>query len=234
MNELADENTEAKKGKETELDGVFQAIPDEQPEEKVTERQMEKSIKTFLIVLGILVVLFIGFFIGWRAYQDKQNKQEFVYNGFTFQKDGAKWVTQWKAKDQQLYNLIMRYGPQEVENVTITGWTGDSFNYADVYITFDPEAQNLTYVSLAAADLAQNMAGPLGYNPIGACTKNVTEACASRPTIDCTSNASVIVLQEGGESKVQLADNCVLVQVEGLGLMKAAYKLLYIWYGIIK
>ena len=69
---------------------------------------------------------------------------------------------------------------------------------------------------------------------IGACTRNFTEGCSTRPITTCSTNASVIYLMVSNETGISLDGNCAIIRGFGENLTKAADKAVYQWLGIVK
>lgn len=203
----------------------------EEAEEEVKEGE---STKYFLITVAVILIT-LAAIIGIKYVIKPGGKLEKVtYNNFIFIKQGPLWHTQWKDAEGQVFNVPLHFNPYEIENVTITGALSPNFDYKEIYLTHDPAEYGLEYVSITAGELAMNMATALKMNVIAACSKNETEACLDRPIKNCESNSSVIYLKHEGPTQIMLNSTCITIQGEGMELMKAADKLLYIWYGMLK
>ena len=198
------------------------------------DNRKDNSTKYFLIIAAVVILLTAVFFSA-RFFRAEPKYETVTYNGFTFQNYGGLWNTQWK-QDGQLFNLRLHFNPYQVENVTILGDEGWSAKQT-TFITFDPEGNNLSHVALAAAELSLSLSNTFGMVPVAACTRNTTDACASRPIVSCESyqgNASVIYLKAESPAKITLGSNCAVVQGVDAEIVRAAEKAVYQWYGIIK
>jgi hypothetical protein len=143
------------------------------------------------------------------------------------------WFTRWQ-KGNNVYQIPLRFNPKQLENVTIVGELDKSFDPSKLYVTFDPRAESLSYVALAAAELSVNLATALDTIPIAACAYNVTEACYTRPIVSCQdTDKAVIFLREADETRVILEGNCMVIQGKAMELLKAVDRVLYIWYGVM-
>jgi len=193
---------------------------------------VHKDTKKILISIAIIVVA-IGFIISLRfIYDDGPQIEQYTYNGFTFTQQAGLWHTQWQ-RGTELYNIRLRYGPREVEDIPLAA-PGAGINVSDtLYLTFDP-GPDLKYVALAASELSLNLKQVFNLSPVAACTVNVSEPCYDRPIITCeNTDDAVIYIREDPEAALLLTDNCIIVQGEGEDLARAADKLIWIQYGII-
>ncbi len=211
---------------------------DDTDEETTDEEKNEgtDAIKLIYLVGGIIVI-FIAIFVGsyfYNQYIHKEKLPEVTYNGFTFVYSAGLWNSEWQ-RDNVLYNIHFHYNPYEVEDVPVYGQLDDRFNSGETYITFDPDDDDLNNVKLAVGELDLSLIKVFNIPLIAACSKNVTEACYTRPIITCeNTNQSVIYLTQGNETRVDLKGNCMTLQGKGIELTRAVDRVLYQWYGIIK
>lgn len=178
----------------------------------------------------ILLVVFLGsFYISAKIWEPTPFKTV-KYGPFEFVKAGGFWNTDW-TKGGDVYHLRLRHNPKEVENVTIDGVFDPAFNRPDIYITFNPTEGNFTTLSLAAAELSINMVQALGAHPIAACIKNETDACSSRPIVNCgDANRSVIFLSDEGDARIAARGECLILKGADLQIMRSVDRLLFVWY----
>ncbi len=198
---------------------------------------MEKIHKNWIITVSACLLLFLGIFL-WSKYlyAPKENYPEVVYNNFVFKKVTGLWYFEWQG-DDKLYNIPLRYNPEEVEDVYGEGRLTNSFNQKEVYIAFDPLANEseFKYLALAASELTLSFGSAFGKEVIAACTRNQTAACEERPIADCShDDKAVIVIKANGDTGVFLKDNCAVLQGEGFELLRAVDRFLYALYGVIK
>ncbi len=166
----------------------------------------------------------------------EQTDTQYTYNGFNFVKEGQMWYTQVQRQGtNKVYTLELHYSPKELEKIDLEGDPSAFLNITGVYILFDPTQEDLTYVALSAAELSLNLARALNIQPIAACTKNETEACAGRPIVDCTDTKYYTIwLKESEFGEVVVNNNCLQIKGQGADLVKATEKLLLTWYGIME
>ncbi|MBI2144671.1 hypothetical protein HYU17_06035 [Candidatus Woesearchaeota archaeon] len=219
------------------------AAPDVQPKmkEPLHQRHHEKTVVMAFIAVGVIVVL--GFFIVYffmRLISGGPGNDSGAqnYNGFEFTKRGNSWFTEWQRADGTEYSLEFRHPPWEAEGIPVKGSVDARFQLPYIFITFDPAEEptrGTAFVALAAADLTMMLRGVFEREGVAAgCTANLTEACAKRPVVTCSTNASVIYLKVSNETGIFLDGNCATIQGYEEGMTKAADKALYQWLGIIK
>tara|TARA_B100000315_G_C14392588_1_gene502714 strand:- start:51 stop:728 length:678 start_codon:yes stop_codon:yes gene_type:complete len=206
-------------------------------EKELYEKHAEKKQRSiFLITITIIITALIILFSA-RFILNEEKYPEYTYNGFTFTKIAGLWHTEWQSGND-LYKIHLRYGPKESEDVPVYVNENTNINpSADTYITFDP-GENKAYVALASTELALSLSRAFGTKPIAACSNNESYACFTRPIVTCEStkynNISVIYIKEDDENKVTMDGNCLIIQGRGEDIVKAADKVIWIWYGIIK
>lgn len=192
-----------------------------------------KNLMIFLIVVTI-VFFAIGAFLKQKITPNIETEYS---NGFEFKKVGGSWFTKMLSPQYGLeVNANFRYSPSQVKDILIEGdvknFVSQGINKS--YFTFNPE-DNLTYMAVAAADLAKYLKVLNGIDLEAACTKNISSACVDRPIINCETEKDnpIIYLKSSDVSKVSYVGNCLTVQGSGEGLLKAYNKLLFLWYGIL-
>lgn len=194
---------------------------------------MKESNRYITYAIIVIIALFLIFFITSKIVaQSKYETTE--YNFFEFVKIDNIWYTEWQ-KDDVLYTLSFRNSPHEVEQLPIVGKLNESFNRPEAYITFNPEEGNFSVLALAAGELSLNMFRALKVKPIAACMNNATKVCEDLPIVRCgDTGTSVIHIVDKGDPGIVLRGDCIILQGEGMDLLKSVDRLLYQWYGIIK
>ncbi len=203
-------------------------------EEKHIEKETDYSSK-FLIYFFIFLIVIFGGIIALRYFYNQTPKvQSYSYGGFVFTNVTGLWyVEMQKTGGDIIYNVPLHFGPLQLQDISIDKEVKRLSKFKQVYLTFDPTAQGLNYVALAASELSINLAQTLDTTPIAACTKNITDACANRPIIDCDSGVPAIVLNPYGSLNISVHENCVELSGEGINLVKAADRLLLTLFGIM-
>lgn len=221
-----------------------ESIPEEkesqgEKEEPAAEKSSGRSAGIILIFLLVLALAF-GAAYTYRYYQNSQEYDELhrEYNYYTFEKasnESTHWKTTW-MKGNQPYILSFRHWPGELEDIAIEGRLSTKFNNSrEIYITFDPEDENLDYVAVSASELSLNLVKALGKKPVAACKVNKTSECATRPIIKCrNSTEPVIYLKQADNPLVKLSGNCMTIQGRDEELVMATERILYVWYGIME
>jgi len=160
-----------------------------------------------------------------------------MYDGFSFVKADYFWWTEIKQPDRAL-KIPLRFGPREVENVTIEGKLDPKFNFGeDVYMGIDPYFAD-KYYTIALSELNNNLATGIRRRPVAACTKGNDDLCQDRPILNCTSTKGLPLIelqyQEGETGKIALKGTCILITGQDFDLVRAADRLIWQWYGIMK
>lgn len=238
--------------------GDLEESPDMTPKEAPEEAEPPEDpaeqpgrTKYFLVAVVLVLVIIIGllvipqFFKGvditgmtiTELHEAIANGEDvpdsLIYNGFTFVKVDQFWYFQWK-QEGQLYNVPLRFSPPEAQEVPIEGALDAGFNNRTLFITFDPTGSDLAHVALAAAEMSLSFARTLDIYPIAACNQNVTTACHTRPIVTCDdNNKTVIFLNESEETKVGLQGNCIVINGQGMELLRGVDRMLYQWYRIM-
>ncbi len=197
------------------------------------EKPAESGKGTAIIVISIIVI--IAAFAALLAL-GKDNGGKVNYNGFDFVNAEGIWRTEWQREGQP-YELDFRFNPKDVEDIPVIGKTDFRFQFETVYLTLDPveeRTQETAYLNLAAVELSRKLVEPFERNVTAACTRNETDACASRPIITCeNTNSSVIYLKMADEAKIILKGNCAVIQGQGEEIVRAADKALFQWLKIM-
>jgi hypothetical protein len=191
----------------------------------------------YLVWIILIIFVLVAAIVAVRYFVNTtERKGEIVeYNHYEFEKREGLWWSIWQNGNIQ-YILSLRYNPVQTLNTTINGALTQTFDQRDtIYVTFDPRPEDLSYVALSAAELSLNLANAMGVDVQAACTVNETEACATRPIIDCnTQNVSVILLQNiNTTANIAMKNDCITLSGKDFELTRAVDRLLYTFYGII-
>jgi hypothetical protein len=194
-----------------------------------------QSWKAFLIVLAILAAIAGGIFLIGRYKTPASPYETLYYNNFEFQKIENVWYTHIQ-RNEQLYNVGLRYNPKETETVPIRGRLNETFKRQPYFVTFDPDenSSNFKYLALGVAEFGLNVVRGLGGEIVSACTKNLTEACENRPIVTCDNDdLAVVHLRTRNETRVRLEGNCLIIEGTELDIIKATDRVLYHFYKIM-
>lgn len=223
----------------------------EEKEEEIKEdpKEGKKANFHFLVILGVIVILFTAIFAARafirpksytmdemiaRTLQGEENPEtNYLYNGFVFVKVKSLWYTQWQLENYVL-NVPLHYGPLEVEDIVAEGQLDERFNSNHYYITFDPYGNDFAHVAVAAGELGRNLVEGLGAKISSACISNHT-VCEDKPIITCpNTNESVIYIKESADPKIVMNGNCLVLQGTGKDLLKVTDRVILQLYGIMK
>ena len=202
------------------------------------EKLEKKELLYILVPIIIIAVLLGAIFTIKYFYKSKPTYETVTYNGFVFTKLGDKmWTSQIQIKDQ-LYSAMFKYNPYEVENITVNylanNFTEITKQQNKVYITFDPDSENLAYIGLASADISNVLSKVYRIQSIPACTKNLTSGCSSRPIQNCSTTGRVVIyIKDDAVQNVTYSGNCLTIQGKKEELVRASTRVIMEWYGII-
>jgi len=234
-----------------EFDGKIEETnkPDAQQEPS------KSSEKTLIIIIAIIVLLFFSI-LAYSALNKPQPKtledlhllnlkgklkpeQGYVYKGvYSFVNFENAWFTQLKSpKGTKVYSLSMRYSPKDLKDILIEGILNAEFfnNQSEFFVTFNPIGKDFSYVSLAVADFNTHMSKVFEKKPIAACDRNETEVCKSRPIVNCEDKDKIVLyVKESNRFRTYYNNNCIVVEGNGLDLVKGVDRILYNLYGVME
>ncbi len=205
-------------------------------EELISKKGKDNMMYWSLFFILAVIVLF---FAANKFYSKPPENTQITYDHWEFTEIAGMWFFEWQ-KEGNLYQVGLRFNPEEVENIPIKGKLNtEKFNsQKDVYITFDfsnESSQNFSILALASAELTQNIATAINRIPVAACANELDPACEDRPIKTCSNtDEPVIYLEEGGTAGIILDNACITLTGEGFELLKSVDRLLYHWYGIIR
>lgn len=208
--------------------------------EQAEQGKHEKAIIRAFIVLAVIVIggfLLAHWVINFSRANPSHKNEIREYNGFQFVKIGSAWYTQW-VRGGDTYDLEFRHPPWDVENITVKGSVDGRFQRDYLFMTHDPTGESsrqTAFVAVASSDLTAMLTKVFKKKQVvPACTMNVTDACATRDIVTCSTNASVIYLKVSNQTGIFLDGNCATFQGVEENLTKAVDFGIYQWLGIIK
>ena len=197
-------------------------------------------------MIGVIAITAVVLWLFLTKSNDTFVPEVITYNNhvFTSLEDGKWLLTLQDIKNRREYDIPLYYNPTELEDeVLVSGDMTELYNVLNnnglnaVYVTFDPDATNFSALALASAELSLNFAQVLDITPIGACTKNETDACIGRPIVNCSAEDRVVIyLRESSESFTHIREdfNCYIIEGKDKNLLKAVDRFLYELYGIME
>ena len=219
------------------------------------EEPKKSSEKILLISISVIILLFIAIFAYSYFYKPQPKtledlhilnlkgklkpSQGYIYKGvYSFVTLDGLWYTQLTSpKGTKLYSLALRYSPNDLKDIVIEGTLDSQFfdKQTKFYNTFNPVGKELPYVSLAIADFSTHMSRVFEKEPVGACDRNETEPCKTRPIVTCEdSDKLVLYVKESERFRVYYNNNCIVVEGNGLDLVKGVDRVLYNLYNIME
>ena len=165
--------------------------------------------------------------------------QGYVYKGvYSFVTLDNQWYTQLKSpKGSKVYILALRYSPEDLKDIVIEGSLNSVFfdNQSEFYVTFNPVGKDFSYVALAVADFDTHMSKVFEKNPIPACDRNETAVCKTKPIVTCEDNDKLVLyIKESDRFRAYYKNNCIVVEGQGLDLVRGVDRVLYNLYGIMQ
>lgn len=211
--------------------------------------------KRLLILIAVIVGAFVLLFAGFAAYNkitaanvvnvdelhqenlggELDDKEGYVYNGYSFVKADGLWWTEMN-KFGTLLKVPLHFGPKELEDIPITGTLSPKFNDGEqLYVAIDPDV-NDKYYSLALSELSFNIVKGLDREPVGSCIKE-NWACDNRTLVSCnnTQGKAVVELALEEGPGIELQGTCIKVKGNyQYDIVKSVNRLLYQWYGVME
>lgn len=204
---------------------------------KETEKSKKKETKYLIYTLVIIIAIILIFVFSFRFFSEK-NQNSYTYNGFDFVKTSDNMYQtkiQIRGQEENLYTLEFRYGPRDLEDIPVIGEPKYFLNANSMYIAFDPNEYNLSDVGLATADIQMNLVRVLNKKMVAACTNNESIDCKDVPIKNCeNTQAPIIIVRHDPVTLIEQNGNCLIVQGKGMDVTKAANRLIYYLYGIMK
>jgi len=215
-----------------------------------------KSSENILIIGIAVIILLFGSIIAFSIYNKEEPKtledlhvlnlkgklkpeEGYVYKGvYSFVFFDNVWHTQLKSpKGTRVYSMALRYSPRDVQDIIIEGVLNGEFfnNQTQFYVTFNPVGKDLSYVALAVADFDTHMSKVFEKNPIPACDRNETEICKVKPIVTCDDQDKLVLyVKESDRFRTYYNNNCIVVEGNGLDLVRGVDRILYNLYTIME
>ena len=203
------------------------------------------------VIIGLIIIVALGLFFFTREGEAQTIEEKFasvmsgsekygyVYDGYAFVRDEQEGYITRLQVGEKVIQIPLHFGPREVKDVTVGGTleNGSAFTGADMFITFEPNATPMKYITVAAAELSLNLNDGLGVTPHAACAFD-DPACEGRPILTCANtDAPVLYLrinEDFPEGRMFFVNNnCIVLEGSEWGVVKAVDYFLLKWYRII-
>jgi hypothetical protein len=160
--------------------------------------------------------------------------QGYIYNGYSFVNFSGIWYSR-VQKGNTTYEISFNNDPRSVEKIPVEGKLSSTFLDGDtIHITFDPDAREAKYITVANAGLSMSLIKGFGYKLVASCTDNESMVCQKNGVVQCGDpGRAVVYFKEDTETKIFLNESCITIQGSGPELVKAKDRLLLDWYGMI-
>ncbi|MBI2542199.1 hypothetical protein HYV80_05815 [Candidatus Woesearchaeota archaeon] len=221
--------------------------PEEEP-----KKSSDKALFIAVLVILVLLALVLSFSVIYKqqpkTLEDMhvsnlkgklKPEQGYVYKGvYSFVTLDNLWYTQITSpKGTKVYSLALRYSPKDLKDIVIEGQLDSNlFNsQSEFFVTFNPTGKEFSFVGLAVADFNTHMSKVFEKKPIAACDRNETEPCMSRPIVTCEDKDKLVLyIKESDRFRTYYNGNCIVVEGNGLDLVKGVDRVLYNLYNIME
>jgi len=197
-------------------------------ETRETRERRERKSKTIigLIITIIMVLSIVGYALLWG-----NSNESIEEKGYKFFKTEKGWQTTVKIEGKK-FTLLSYFLPSELENVSLNGaFALKDFRNKVIYITIYSDDEDV----ITAASFFRNLE-PFVERIQFACPKEKENEsfCSDLPIKECKSdfNSAIIVIKKGDKPKVSFED-CLIIEGEGLELIKAVQKAIFKIFGIL-
>ncbi|MGM5488913.1 MAG: hypothetical protein ACQESG_08290 [Nanobdellota archaeon] len=211
----------------------------EEGERRQTSRRRKKQNRSFLIV-GIFIVAIIAAILAMMFLdlnQEEQTVREHQYNGFNVLNISDRWFTTVQVEGKNRSHTIeMHYGPMEVDEITMDPQVIPTILQANkVYLTVDPDASSHSVIAMV--EVGKFLGQTYDFYNIPSEAAFTKENQQGRKVITCqnaTPQSIVLDFRVTNQTRVELEQNCILVQGESKDdIIRASNRLGYALAGII-
>ncbi len=219
-------------------------------------KEEDNSLKTFLAILGFIVVLFLlilgmKYFFGKKAMtieelheqnlKGKFSEKNFFYNGYSFVYFDNLWWTQVQSNDKTLYDIPFRYSPREVEYIVIEPGLGSKLLKGKnlIFISINL-TENLSNSQMAIAGVELSRITGKRYNmfnidTIGAFTTPIEKGVPVITCANATNTTAVVIYRLGPMDRAYSKGDCIFFEgINETGIIKVTDKFIYEVLGIFK
>lgn len=157
--------------------------------------------------------------------------QSVNYNGFKFKRTQTGWETKIQGNNVQFH-----YHPTELENINLNSTITETIKDKKMlYLTFDPDAEEISFIDLARFDIVNTLFNNLDIYAESATTKNSTYGFSIINCSDATSSVPVLMLTKSNLTEFDKQDNCILLKAKtGPEILALKDRLLYSLLGVIQ
>lgn len=206
------------------------------------EKKSYVGIIVLVVVIFSLVALayYLPQFFSEDTIDDKfsdvineDSEEGYVFNGFAFVNHDDSWKTRVQINRDEFVEMSLRHGPLELLDIPIEGEINDIFKEGEpIYVTFNPNEEQMKWVTLSAAELGINLVRIRDIEP--ACSQEHPD-CEGREILTCkNTTVPIIYLQHTNENAITMHENCIVIEGNEEGLAMSTDKFIYRMYGIIR
>jgi len=195
---------------------------------KRDNREKRNKILLSVFIAAIMILSVLGFFYGTGG---DENAAKYTINNktYSFSRENNQYVVTLNKNEK----VGFYYLPFEIELNMSDEIANSIKNSMVIYLTFDPEAANPSYIDVVRFDLANTFVSKQIYVIDGITEENEK---FSLPIVSCgnaTAYVPVILLQEANITSLEMENNCIKMQGKSLDFIKFRDLVIYKLYGIL-
>ena len=178
-----------------------------------------KKLIVGLPILFIAVLMATMVLGSWNPLEEEQQEGIFDVSGYTFfELEDNTYGTYVVANDNKI-PVAFRLDPRNASQYYIEeGIVNNILNSAKIYITFNPNQENLAKLAVASAEISR-ITGLYGIPTVGAYTEDsepINENVPLRTCADASDTVTVINMELSDSNSVTLDGACVFVSAENV------------------
>jgi len=178
---------------------------------------------------GFIILIMVASAIGYMW----SGGEEFRYKDFRFKRSESSnlWYSEINGQQVSFYSLPPDAGHVNVTEGVISTISGTKM----IYITFDPNQTDLTYLDLTRFDLSENLPKYFDIYAVSGMTANYTGYAL--PIVTCenaTAFLPVVYLKRGNKTEVYFEGNCIIAEAAtSSDFIRIRDRIMYGLFGII-
>lgn len=189
------------------------------------KKQREQYTRTIVVIITVIFIL--SSIAGIVLYRNDP-REEFSIQGVKFRQEGDHYIANINKNDVIVYTL-----PGEASYINISSAILNKIkNSKMIYLTFDPEQDDLTYVDFIRFELTEE----LFENNIFPISGTLRESPLYQlPVVDCenaTIYTPVIEFRVENKTNIYEEDNCIYIQAKGPEFIIIRDKIIFGLYGL--
>lgn len=204
---------------------------------KNNKAREEKAERRNKIILGVFItVIMVGSTLGFFVGSTDNSNDGIEYNAkngekYNFMLSQGLYYTKINNKQLEFYNL-----PFTIEKLNISDEIFNSINNAGaIYITFNPDSENIQYIEQTRFDLANELEDFNKYVISGII--NESKIYNAYPIITCENSTMyfpvINFIDSNKTSDAYKSDSCIIVEGDTLDFLRFRDYIIYKFYNVI-